>query len=697
MTQGGPETSLGSRYVLLEEIGGGAMGTVRRARLRDTGEIVAVKLLRDGLAGDQDLVLRFVQERNVMRSLDHPNIVPLRDFIIEGDRLALVMDLVEGGDLRGLLRRRGTLPPAEAARLMAQVADALAAAHALGVVHRDVKPGNVLIDTSGRARLSDFGVARIVHGPGLTGTSSILGTPAYLAPEVAEGHSPTAAVDVYAVGLILYELLAGRPPFAGDHPMALLRQHSTAMPRRLPGMPDALWSLIWSCSGKDPGARPAAAEVAAALHQAAPSLEGLPALPPVPRTAPSSSTSEPLPGTGPACQPAAGSGSGAHPQPSGPAATGPGSGVPQGGAQASGAGHSEAPQAGATPPPFDPAASGVRSPGPGAAAGPVRSGSMPAVPHSPAASGPMPAVPQSAATSGPQPVPVGTPAQPPAGPAEPPTWPRGAGAPPAGGRPGAPATGAGTPAPQGKPSRRGLVNAGSAALTLVLAGTALAVTTPWKQAPAAPAAAPTAPPSTPAGPSSAPPSAAGVDFTTPTPKSLAEPKERSQTPKVVVTITTTAPNPATSAPTRTTPKPKTRTTEPQRRSTEPDTGSEQEEPPVKEEAPQWRCRSWLRTDSGVEMSPCMAVTGNVIHLKGQVRGSVRSDVHVQLYDTDADTNLSQPFICTGVLPGPGEVATCGPFTLTPPRTGAKTDVRQRSRLTGNTAWGGGAESPFIVW
>ncbi|GAA3160339.1 serine/threonine-protein kinase [Nonomuraea salmonea] len=296
MAQDESEASLGSRYVLLEEIGGGAMGTVRRARLRDTGEIVAVKLLRDGLAADQDLVLRFVQERNVMRSLRHPHIVPLRDFVIEGDRLALVMDLVEGGDLRGLLRQRDTLPPPETARLMAQVAEALAAAHALGVVHRDVKPANVLIDTAGRARLSDFGVARIVHGPGLTGTSSIIGTPRLPGPpEVAEGDAATAAVDVYALGLILYELLAGRPPFAGDHPMALLRQHATAMPRRLPGMPDALWTLIRTCSAKDPAARPTAEAVAAALHQAAPALTGLTALPPVPRTDPASSTSEPLP------------------------------------------------------------------------------------------------------------------------------------------------------------------------------------------------------------------------------------------------------------------------------------------------------------------------------------------------------------------------------------------------------------------
>ncbi|MFC7041305.1 serine/threonine-protein kinase, partial [Nonomuraea rubra] len=296
MAQGESEAALGSRYVLLEEIGGGAMGTVWRARQRDTGEIVAVKLLRDGLAGDPDLVLRFVQERNVMRSLRHPHIVTVRDFVIEGDRLALVMDLVEGGDLRGLLRQRGTLPPGEAARLAAQVAEALAVAHAVGVVHRDVKPGNVLLDgVTGQARLTDFGVARIVHGPGLTQTSAVIGTPAYLAPEVADGAAAGAPVDVYALGLIIYELLAGRPPFVGDHPMALLRQHATASPRRLPGMPDSLWALLAACAAKDPAVRPGAHAVAAALKEAAPSLAGLPALPPVPRAEAVSATSEPLP------------------------------------------------------------------------------------------------------------------------------------------------------------------------------------------------------------------------------------------------------------------------------------------------------------------------------------------------------------------------------------------------------------------
>ncbi|GLW06473.1 hypothetical protein Misp01_16030 [Microtetraspora sp. NBRC 13810] len=273
------------------------MGTVWRARARDTGEIVAVKLLRDSLSGDPDLVLRFVQERNVLRTLRHPNVITMRDFVVEGDCLALVMDLVDGGDLHRLLTRRGTLPPAEAAALMIQVADALTAAHAEGVVHRDVKPANILVEAgTGRVRLSDFGVARIVHGPRLTQTTSIIGTPTYLPPEVAEGRPPTAAMDVYATGLILYELLAGRPPFTGDHPMAVLRQHATAAPKRLPGMPDALWSVIIQCIAKDPAARPPIGHVAAALRAAGPSLAGLPALPPVGRGADPLLTSEPLAG-----------------------------------------------------------------------------------------------------------------------------------------------------------------------------------------------------------------------------------------------------------------------------------------------------------------------------------------------------------------------------------------------------------------
>ncbi|TYB55379.1 serine/threonine protein kinase [Nonomuraea sp. PA05] len=555
MVRGGAE-SLGSGYVLLDEIGGGAMGTVWRARQRDTGELVAVKLLRDGLAGDSDLVLRFVQERNVMRALRHPHIVAVRDFVIEGDRLALIMDLVEGGDLRGLLRQRGTLPPAEAARLMAQVADALAVAHAVGVVHRDVKPGNVLIDAAtGQVRLTDFGVARIVHGPGLTQTSAVIGTPAYLAPEVADGAAPSAAVDVYALGLILYELLAGRPPFVGDHPMALLRQHATAAPRRLPGMPGPLWALVQACVLKDPAGRPSALAVAAALKEAGPSLTGLPALPPVPRDEAVSTTSEPLPAA-------------------------------------------PAPPPGRTPP--VPGENTVTSEG------------------------------------------------------------------------------------RGRPRQR-LVIAASAAAALVLAGAAVAVAAPWR-APKASAAPSTSPTGEAANPSVVTPS---PEVPTPSPKNLKKRREPEDEPKQETVSAPTTPPPSTKPPTRRVRTPKPAQTSPE---VEPE-----EQPPSQPPAPVWKCRSWLAVGSGAEMSPCMAVVGDTIHLKGQIRGSARSDVHVQLYDTDADANLSQPFICVGLTPPDGGVAACGPFTLRAPRTGAKVDVRQRWRAAGTTTWGGGAESPWARW
>src|SRR5690606_37489724 len=201
----------------------------------------------------------------------------------------------------------------------------------------------ILIEqATGRVRLTDFGVARIVYGPGLTQSTAIIGTPMYLAPETAMGEKPTPAVDVYAIGLILYQLLAGRPPFIGDHPVALIKQHSSAAPRRLPGMPDALWSLIARCAAKNPADRPTAAQVAAELRRAMPALAGLPPLPPVPWDADPSITSEPLPasaaGPAPAVQ-----------RPGGAPGTGRPGGMP-------GAAGMPVPPARPTPPPAGPAA-----------------------------------------------------------------------------------------------------------------------------------------------------------------------------------------------------------------------------------------------------------------------------------------------------------------------------------------------------
>ncbi|MBN6057938.1 serine/threonine protein kinase, partial [Nonomuraea sp. RK-328] len=616
----GPEVSLGSGYVLLDEIGAGGMGTVWRARHRDTGDVVAVKLLRDGLAADQDLVLRFIQERQVMRTLRHPNIVTVRDFVVEGERLALVMDLVEGGDLRALIQRRGTLPPAEAAALLVQTAGALTSAHEIGVVHRDVKPGNVLLDrATGQVRLTDFGVARILYGPGITQTSAVIGTPVYLAPEVADGDAATPAVDVYALGLILYELLAGRPPFVGEHPMVLIRQHAMAAPRRLPGMPDPLWALISACVAKDPAARPSAGAVVAALREAAPALAGLPALPPVSRGEAPSVTSEPL----------------------------------------------------ALPVPPSPA------PSPPDASGSVPS---PAGPYGPSPVG----------LSGPTPAGLPVPPLPTRGPA-------GSGEPAGpGGRGDGP----------GRRSRKRVVVFSAAGAVLAVSAAAVAFVAPWR-APGAVVA---------KDPASQPQLVVQSTPTTPvtTPGSGKRDERKGGTARQARENVTTEP----AGPPSTQPKKKT--------THEPAHGPTKESKPVDSPRPRttdetdevkpddgtqkpdtgqvtkldWRCRPWAPVGEGTMMAPCMVLVDGVFHIKGKIKGpaSVRSDMHVQLYNTDAETNASQPYTCKGVSPmTDGGVAVCGPFKVTTPRTGQLHDVRQRWKLKGTTAWSGGVESPAETW
>ena len=167
---------------------------------------------------------------------------------------------------------------------MSQVAEGLSAVHAAGVVHRDLKPENILVDTRDpralRALVSDFGIAKITHGPSLTRLTSVVGTPEYMAPELAEGHPVTFSADLYSCGIVLYEALAGRTPFGGGHPVAVLRRHLEEPPSRSPGMPDGLWALLETLLAKDPRARgPSASWLAGELAAAARGLQGLPALP----------------------------------------------------------------------------------------------------------------------------------------------------------------------------------------------------------------------------------------------------------------------------------------------------------------------------------------------------------------------------------------------------------------------------------
>lgn len=276
--------NIGSRYTAHQILGRGSAGTVWLGEGPEGP--VAIKLLREDLASDQELVGRFVQERAALLKLDHPHIVGVRDLVVDGNDLALVMNLVRGTDLRTRLDRERRLAPEAAVAIIADVADGLAAAHAAGVVHRDVKPENILLDMEGPlgpggshpALLTDFGVAKLIDTPRRTKATKIIGTPDYLAPEIVEGLPPRAAVDIYALATVLYELLAGFTPFGGGHPGAVLRRHVTETVVPLPGIPDELWQLLVQCLAKAPASRLRASELAARLREQLPHLAGIPPL-----------------------------------------------------------------------------------------------------------------------------------------------------------------------------------------------------------------------------------------------------------------------------------------------------------------------------------------------------------------------------------------------------------------------------------
>nr|MDT0659190.1 protein kinase [Micromonospora sp. DSM 115978] len=267
-----------ARYPIEREIAHGAIGSVWRAVDRRTGARVAVKVLRVEAAAQPDLVAAFAAEAAILAELDHPGVVRSLDRVEHDGRPALVLELIDGEDLRARLRRRGPVPPAVAANVVAQVADTVAYLHGRGVVHGDIKPGNLLIPhDGGPIRLIDFGAAR------RTGTVAqpwaTQATPEYVAPEVVAGERPAPATDVYALGIVLFELLCGRSPYRGGPPSEVLGRHAGCVPVPTPGLPPALWSMIEDCLAADPARRPAATLLAAKLRAAEPALEGVPALP----------------------------------------------------------------------------------------------------------------------------------------------------------------------------------------------------------------------------------------------------------------------------------------------------------------------------------------------------------------------------------------------------------------------------------
>ncbi|MEU1851901.1 serine/threonine-protein kinase [Streptomyces sp. NPDC019990] len=302
---------IGSRYTAHQILGRGSAGTVWLGEGPEGP--VAIKLLREDLASDQELVGRFVQERTALLGLEHPHVVSVRDLVVDGNDLALVMDLVRGTDLRTRLERDRRLAPEAAVAIAADIADGLAAAHAAGVVHRDVKPENVLLDMQGplgpggshRALLTDFGVAKLIDTPRRTKATKIIGTPDYLAPEIVEGLPPRASVDIYALATVLYELLAGFTPFGGGHPGAVLRRHVTETVVPLPGIPDELWQLLVQCLAKAPASRLRASELGSRLRELLPMLAGMPPLEvdePDPESSEEADREEPSAGQAPAAE-----------------------------------------------------------------------------------------------------------------------------------------------------------------------------------------------------------------------------------------------------------------------------------------------------------------------------------------------------------------------------------------------------------
>jgi len=276
------ERPLGSRYVLEAALGRGATGEVWRGRSAD-GVALAFKVLHETLAHDPDTVRRFLQESTILVHLAHPNLVRVHDLVAEGETLAIVMDLVNGRDLRDVLAEYGTVPPAEACRLAADTAAGLAAVHEAGIVHRDIKPENALLDLSERpprVRLTDFGIAKIAEQPGSGRFTMLVGTPQYVAPEVFDGNPPTPASDLYALGIMLYELCCGITPFAGGSAPQILRRHVDEAPGRPAGIPEPLWRLITGLLAKDPADRqPRAAALVNRLTALAHDLGGVPRAP----------------------------------------------------------------------------------------------------------------------------------------------------------------------------------------------------------------------------------------------------------------------------------------------------------------------------------------------------------------------------------------------------------------------------------
>ena len=252
-------TVIGDRFELEELVGTGGMATVYRARDRMLERRVALKILHEHFARDEDAVERFQREARAVAQLTHPNVVTVIDRGEQDGRPYIVFEYVEGETLKHLIQREGPLPVDEALALGLEIARGLEAAHARGVVHRDVKPQNVLLAEDGRARVTDFGIARASDTEGLTLTGTILGTSDYISPEQARGEHTGEAADIYSLGVVLYELLTGDVPYRGETAVAVAMRHVRdpvpSVRTERPDVPARVDALVQRALAKEPADR----------------------------------------------------------------------------------------------------------------------------------------------------------------------------------------------------------------------------------------------------------------------------------------------------------------------------------------------------------------------------------------------------------------------------------------------------------
>jgi serine/threonine-protein kinase len=253
-----PGQKIAGRYTIERELGSGGMGAVYLAADEKLGERVALKIINGAIAPD-GAAERFRREVASARKVTHANVVRIHDLIEDGQMMLLSMEYIEGMTLATYFGRVGALRIDEARHFMGQICDAVAAAHAVGVVHRDLKPGNVLLDAEKRIKVIDFGLAKSTFMAGMTATGLIIGTPEYMAPEQVKGLPCDARTDVYSLGALAYHGLVGRPPFAGETPIAIGFAHVTEPPRPLrqlrAELPESLERAVLQALEKDPGRR----------------------------------------------------------------------------------------------------------------------------------------------------------------------------------------------------------------------------------------------------------------------------------------------------------------------------------------------------------------------------------------------------------------------------------------------------------